>query len=170
MRDDDDAPAKVYALEDLVHTTPPGEKVEATPFGCLIMPDGTVHALTEQFSHGITLAVLYPELAQAAGYEPPDEYSRPMDYQEFELENKHRFPVVRISIGGFLSRVNISKWDQPATPEQIRAVAAYASAIGHGLNEEVHVDSGSCTLRKALKLLALSDTDMMHELYSKARS
>lgn len=157
-----DVPARPHTLADLAFTSAPGEAPKMTPYGCLVMADGTIHTLIEQFTHGMVLSLLFPEQAAAAGYGPPDEDSSVLRYQEFELDHKAVLPVVRISIGGLLGSTNISKGDEPATPAQIQAVAAYAHACGLKLSNKVHLECGECSLRQALKWLALDADSIDH--------
>ncbi len=44
-----------------------------SPHGYTVMEDGTIYTLTKQWTHGTLLAILFPDMAKKAGYEPPDE-------------------------------------------------------------------------------------------------
>jgi hypothetical protein len=162
---DEDTPPRPYALDDLAITTAPGAKPAIGPFGCIILEDGTVHTLTMQHTHGMLLTLLFPEKAKEAGYAPPDEDSSVLEYQMFELDHKRTLPVVRIATGGLLGNYNISKSDEAATTAQIQAVSAYSLGQGIKLNDEVHLDCGEVTLRKALKFLGMTDQEIFNARY-----
>jgi hypothetical protein len=53
--------------------------------GYIIDGDARVHALTERWFHGVCLAVLYPEVAQQAGYPPPT-----IEEGDVDVVNSHR--------------------------------------------------------------------------------
>lgn len=164
---DDEASARVHTIEDLAIITPPGtgQPPALGPYGCVITADGTTYTLTEQHTHGMLLALIFPDQAAAAGYAPPDTDSSVHHYQYFELDNKRTLPAVRIATGGLLNNVNVSKSDAPATDAQIQAASAYLMRYGVKLNDKIHLDCGEVTLRKALKFLSMSDEDILTARY-----
>jgi hypothetical protein len=166
MLDNDDTPARVYDLDDLAITTAPGEKPTMSPYGCWIMEDGTVHALTRQHTHGMILSLLFPDKAASVGYAPPDSDSSVFDYQRFDLDHRRGIPCVRIATGSLIGNFNINKSDAPATEAQLAAIATYARLWNVNLNDPVYLDVGVHSLRKALKMLALNDDAMARLAYA----
>ena len=162
----DDTPALVYTLATLVHTTLPGEAPVMSRYGCVIEEDGTTHSLKRQHTHGMILTVLFPDLAQAAGYAPPDEDSSVLHYQHFELDHQATLPVVRIAQGGLLGNINVSKSHAPATDAQIRAVTAYLQGVGLKPADRVHLNLGEVSFKKLQTLLALDEDAMSARMWA----
>lgn len=133
-------------------------------FGYLISSDGTTYSLTEKWRHGTVLAMLHPELARKQGYRQPDKESSEFLYQRFELDNYRQLDVVRIAFG-MMTAVAVSKGHRPATPVQVQATAACLKAAGIGMQDEVSLDYGDMTVRKALQKLEEDHTSAQpHEL------
>jgi len=121
------------------------------PFGFIITEDGTTYALRSRFYHGVLLAVLFPDVAHAQGYEPPMQGDANVYlYQRFELDNHRSLPVIRVAFG-MMTPVNVSKGDQAATPAQIAALSKVFRACGIGLNDQVATDLRDMTARSALR-------------------
>jgi hypothetical protein len=91
--------------------------LEDGPFGHIVQPDGTVWTLTEQYSHGILLAMLYPEKAAEHHYPPPVPGAHWTDYQSFEIGHGDELPTIRHSRGA----VSMGR-GCPVTPAQVGAV------------------------------------------------
>jgi hypothetical protein len=164
--EDDDADAVPYTLADLAYSTGPGEKPRIGQFGCVILSDGTTHTLRRQHTHGMLLALLFPEKAAAAGYAPPDTDSRVLHYQHFELDHQATLPAVRIATGGLLSNINVSKSHAPATAAQVASATAYLQGMGLKPADKVHLDLGEVSFRKLQSLLALDDDAMRQARYN----
>ena len=135
-----------------------GPEPAYSPYGYVITEDGTIYSLTRQYTHGVILAMLYPEEAAEAGYDPVDEDYNVFEYQAFELDNHERFPVVRIALGMMYS-FNVSKGDMPATEAQINAVTKILKCQDKSLNDTCQTDTAEMTVRKMLELLRLSGDD-----------
>lgn len=127
--------------------------------GYLVTADGTIHALRRQATHGLCLAVLFPEWCEKHGYVVPHEKSRAHDYQSLELDHARELPVVRIAFGFIMYSTNLSKGDAPCTPEQVDAVRRQLMQRGMNLNDTLQTELLDCTLRKALKWLEKDTTD-----------
>ena len=137
------------------------DNVVRSTYGYLIVPDGTIYSLSCRWTHGFLLACLFPDFAESKGFKKEDipedvDDINVFHYQRFELDNCTELPVVRIARGLSYS-FNISKGSEPATQEQITAVSAIMRSHDISLADEVALNCGLRTARKALKLLALSD-------------
>lgn len=126
-----------------------GEEPLYTPYGYVISENGTIYSLLHQFTHGVILAMLYPDIAEEQGYEAPEEGYDVFHYQQFELDNHDKFPIVRVSISlrGFL---NISKGDDCISQEQRESLVKIFSEQGVKLSQKVETDCGEMTAYKAL--------------------
>ncbi len=158
-RDDFGLKAEVIGIDAVAATTGPGETPKYSHYGYIIEADGKVHALTDQYTHGVICAILNPEIAKKHGYEPPDEDFNVYHYQRFELDHKAELPVIRISFPMFSSTNRNISTGAAACPEaQIEALRAVAKVQGWKLREKVHLcgrDSFMPTLQAAYKELAV---------------
>lgn len=129
-----------------------------SPYGYVIVEDGSVYSLTQKWTHGVILACLYPEEAEADGYPPPDEDFNVFTYQRFELDNHTRFPIVRIALGSLYS-FNVSKGDMPATPAQVQSVAKCVRMCDLSLSDTVQTEGSDMSARSMLKELEKGEGD-----------
>ena len=123
-----------------------------SPHGYTVMEDGTIYTLTKQWTHGTLLAILFPDMAKKAGYEPPDEDFNVFKYQRFELDNHDNFPVIRVAFG-MISDFAISKGRAPATKEQIAAMVKIFKEMGRKMHETVQTDIGEMSAKDFLDQL-----------------
>lgn len=124
-----------------------------SPWGYVIPPDGKVHGLMCQYTHGVIAAVLYPDLALSNGFSPPISPIHENDvfqYQAFELENgREHLPLIRVS-----GHCNISRCNAPCTPEQIEGLRKAMLEGGMKLTSKVQTDFSEMSLKKALLEMA----------------
>lgn len=121
-----------------------------TPYGYVITEDGMIHSLTKQSCHGVVLALLFPELAEANGYDAPDKDACVFHYQRFELDHSRETTVIRISFSLMGGEMNVSKGKPNATPEQVDAIIKIAKECGLGMNDKVQSDLRETTLRSLI--------------------
>lgn len=118
----------------------------------IITDDGTIYTLTRQYAHGLVCAILFPDIAKTAGFQPPAHGASSWhDYQRFELDYHESLPVIRVSHGS-----TVSTWGKGATPAQVDAYRRAMLANGLTLQDEVETDYRTMTLRAALKELGKS--------------
>lgn len=160
----DEADVEIVEYAELTDFCVAGTTPIYSAFGYLISADGTTYSLTEKWRHGTVLAMLHPELAREQGYRQPDKESSEFLYQRFELDNYRQLDAVRIAFG-MMTAVAVSKGYRPATAAQIQATAACLKAAGIGMQDEVSLDYGDMTVRKALQKLEEDHTPSQpHEL------
>jgi len=145
-------------LEKLERLCIIGAQPVYTPFGYVITDDGLIYSLTVQHTHGVIMALLYPDQALAQGYAEPDmdDYNV-FHYQRFELDNHKDFPVVRIAMG-MMYNFNISKGSGPATQLQIGAVSKILRTQDITLNDTVQTDCRETSARDMLKWLETDES------------
>lgn len=124
-----------------------------SPYGYVIMEDGTIHTLIQQWVHGMVCAMLFPDLAKESGYRQPDKESSVYHYQRFELDYHNQLPVIRIAFG-MLTPVAVSKSKKAATPAQIDAARRCLLAAGRKMNDTVSAEFRDMTVANLLKELA----------------
>lgn len=145
------APLVLLTVEDVAFV---GE-LPSFSFGHVITEDGTIYSLTTQYAHGIVCAILFPDVAKAAGFAPPARGAANVyEYQRFELDHHDALPVVRIAFG--MAGTYLSKSKKAATPEQIDAARRCLLARGMNLNDDVTTDDDDVSVRRALKDLTES--------------
>lgn len=142
--------AEYTSLDRLVTTS---TEPEYSPYGYVIMEDGTIHALTCQWVHGMVCALLFPDLAKESGYRQPDKQSSVYHYQRFELDYHRELPVIRIAFG-MMTPVAVSKSKKAATPAQIDAARRCLLVSGRKLNDTVSAEFRDMTVSALLKELA----------------
>lgn len=130
-----------------------------SPYGYVIGEDGTTYSLTQQWTHGVILALLYPEAAKEHGIGVPDEEYNVFAYQQFELDRHGSFPVIRVSFG-MVTDFAISKGEAAATPKQLQALSRIFRLQEKGLNETVQTDFREMSAREALKVLAKTEKEI----------
>ncbi len=123
-----------------------------SPYGYTIMEDGTIYSLTKQWTHGVLLAILFPEIAKEAGFEQPNEEYNVFKYQRFELDNHDKLPVVRVAFS-LITDFYISKGKGPATKEQVESMVKIFKTTGTRMNASIQTDAGEMTAGMFLKAL-----------------
>lgn len=144
------------SIDQVAQTTGPGEKPSYS-LGDIIEADGTTHALYRDHTHGVILAILFPDLAKEKGYRPPTEDYDVSLYQRFEIDNGSSMPVVRIAHSKLMETCNISKGNFVCTEAQIQAVRACLNERNIKPHDLVHTDAGELTVKKALIWLTKED-------------
>ena len=124
-----------------------------SPYGYLISEDGMIYSLTEQYTHGTLLAILFPEIAKDKGYEAPTRDFCVFEYQRFELDNQDLFPIIRISIAYCGGMLNISKGENPITDEQRASLSKVFKEQGVAMNNLVSTEMGIMTASSSLRAL-----------------
>jgi hypothetical protein len=124
---------KVLTLAD-VALIGNAKKAPYTPFGYIIDAEARVLGLTKQWCHGVVLAILYPELAAAEGYEPPTEdenrHIEVFKYQRFELDHSRTLPVIRVAQSQMIDEIMVSSSDIQPTELQLQALLAVLNLLG----------------------------------------
>ncbi len=123
-----------------------------SPFGYVVLEDGTIYSLMKQWTHGVLLAMLFPDVAKKMGYEPPDEDFNVFHYQRFELDNHDKFPVIRVAFS-LITDFYISKGKVPATKEQVESIVKIFKVTGTKMNASIQTDAGEMSVRAFLKEL-----------------
>lgn len=149
-------------------TVPSGGKITYAPFGAIISEDGTAYILTQQFSHGIICALLFPELTKECGYAAPDRDASVFEYQRFELGNQNLMPVVRVALG--ITGLNsISASVKPITDAQLMTLQALAKALGWNGRTPINTNYGGLSLQKTYNELKKDHTNDFEPEYLVAR-
>lgn len=142
------APKDYYLL-----TVEPGVRPPPSPWGYMVTPDGRVHVLLNQWSHGIVRALLYPEHALASGYRQPDMDSNVYHYQRYDLDYQREMDVVRIA-EGMMQGLNVDKGHKPCTPEQIEGARLALTNHVSDPSRTISCSYRDLTLPKLLQWLA----------------
>lgn len=142
--------AEYIPLDHLVMT---GTEPTYSPYGYVIMEDGTIHTLSVQWVHGMVCSILFPDLAKESGYRQPDKRSSVYHYQRFELDYHNSLPVIRIAFG-MMTPVCVSKSRKAATPSQIDAARRCLLVSGRKMNDTVSAEFRDMTVANLLKELA----------------
>lgn len=143
---------------DIERVTRVGPEPFYSPFGYVVAEDATIYSLTQQWTHGVILALLYPDIAEEQRIGIPGDDFDVFAYQRFELDNHERFPVIRVAFG-MVSDFAISKGKGPATEKQCQAMAKILRMQDKGLNDKVQTDLREVTVRSALKWLRTGADD-----------
>lgn len=153
--EDEDTPARLITMEEVAHTTKPPEEPPCSPWGYVVTQDGTIYSLNVQWTHGVILAMLFPDLAKEKGYAPPDRDYNVFKYQHFELDNQDEFPVVRICASRIMGTcpTSMNKGRAACTPEQLAAVRQCFKALGLRARDKINTDFADMTVPKALEAL-----------------
>jgi hypothetical protein len=147
--------SRVLTLED-VALVGDASKVPYSPYGYIIGADARIYALTERWFHGVVLAVLYPEVAEKAGYEQPVREDGDVDvfkYQRFELDHGRQVPVLRVAYSLTTGSTSVSYGEQPATDAQLEALVAAFAALGLRGNDSLTGDEEDMTVNQMVDYL-----------------
>lgn len=144
-------------IEDAAIKTLPGEEIPFGPWGHLITEDGTVYTLTRQYTHGVVMACLHPDVAEQWGYMPPVAPlwdNNVFHYQKCEHQINDMVNILRVAVGGFAYSFNVSKPRRlPTSDAQVDALRRCALRHGHKLNNLIHTSWGEVTVKTALKYM-----------------
>ncbi len=121
-----------------------------TPYGYVIGADAIIYSLLQLYGHGAVTALLYPDIALAQGYAPPDRDYDGFYYQGFELDNHRAFPIIRVAIGMMYS-FNVSKGEGLPTAKQLHALTLIMKEQDVSLSDTVQQDGLDTSARKLLK-------------------
>lgn len=145
-------------IEDACIVSTVGEQPLLSVHGYIIDNIGTVYTLTNGRSHGALLSLLYPEISRELGYVVPFgnfDKTRMTTYESFARNAKKNgfiLDCIRISRG--LTQYYVEKssgWI--ITPEQQRSLVACFKTMNFKLNDVIHTNYGTVTVRKLLTLL-----------------
>lgn len=131
VENDDEDQGRELTLSEAALCAP--GRVPYSPHGYIIDHDAKIYALTERHFHGVVLALLYPDVAQAAGYAPPRRIDGSVDvfnYQRFELDEARALQVVRIATSALTGTTYVSTGDVPPSEAQIQAVVQCLHELG----------------------------------------
>ena len=129
------------------------DKAFVSPFGYIVTADGTIYSLIKQYTHGVLLAILFPEKAKEMGYVPPDEDYDVFYYQRFELDTHDDLPVIRVAFGMLHSFAVSYGKECPTTKEQDQAMVKIFREKNIKMRDEIHTDKGDCTAGAFMKEL-----------------
>ncbi|MDO8414876.1 MAG: hypothetical protein Q7S87_01545 [Agitococcus sp.] len=124
--------------------------------GYIIDGEARVHALTERWFHGVCLAVLYPDIAQKAGYSPPTMEDGEVDvfkYQEFEHAVSYELPVLRISSSQLTGATMVSAGGHAPSDAQLEALAAVFKVMGLRANDTLTGEDTDITVTQFVESL-----------------
>lgn len=146
-------PAPLGDMERFVLRSAPGEKPRHSPYGYLVLADGTVLSMCERWWHGVLLTLLFPDFAREKGYEPPtgsddlDEKGGAHHYQRFELDYARELPVIRVALG-VLGPTNVDVGPNITPPQREALGRVLRDAVGLRARDEVCTQSCDMTLAK----------------------
>lgn len=148
---------RLVTLDELtIPCRPDTDKATYSPYGYVVAEDGTLYSLTERWTHGIVLALLYPQQALAAGYEPPVREDGDLDvfrYQGFDLDHGSTFRVIRIAASQLTDSVSVSRGDLPPSLSQVEAVAKAFAAMGLRAKDTLTGETDDLTVAEFLEEL-----------------
>lgn len=124
--------ARDITLEEIT-TKGNADKAPYSLYGYVITADGTIYGMHERWTHGIILALLYPDLAKANGFETPQRDEGDLDvfrYQQFELDHGYDLPIIRVALSQLLGGTVVSTGSQAPTNAQISALLAALAEQG----------------------------------------
>lgn len=127
-----------------------GDEPVYSPFGYIIGEDGKIYSLTQQWCHGVILAILFPDLAKEKGFDIPDENYSVFEYQSFELDNQKQLPAIRVS-KGMMTSFTISAGDRLLTQKQITALSKILKVEDISLSDPIETHKGRMSARKFIK-------------------
>lgn len=143
-------------LERMTEVAEPGTDPTPSQYGYVIDKDGRIYSMVYRFTHGVILALLYPELAEKHGMSAPVGPVDELDvraYQGFEHDVSHELPNIRIAHSFLSGGVYISKGKFPATNAQIDSVRRALLACGYSLRDTLTGEEGDQTIGQFLNFL-----------------
>lgn len=126
-------------LERISTVCPLGGRIAYSEWGYCINSDGTVYSLGYRFYHGVVLALLYPDALKAHRSNriieelvmPDDrEDISVFDFQDFELSQHGKLPVIRICGSRLMSEPSFDFPKAGCTIQQIEALRRVLKLMG----------------------------------------
>lgn len=153
--------------------------VKYSTYGYMVKDDGTVYALTHYATHGLVLALLYPEVYEpwytdALVTPPPDRtsgsipetlYPEDMDsvnkyfYQDFEFAKGGSLPCIRISGYRVLGYPSVDRGSSPATEAQLESVRAIFATCGFGQQTRIETNRREMPIKQMWEFLTSDNSD-----------
>lgn len=127
-----------------------GDEPTYSPYGYVIGEDGKIYSLTQQWCHGVILAILFPDLAKEKGFDIPDEDYNVFEYQSFELDNQEILPAVRVS-KGMMTSFTVSSGNTLWSQKQVTAFTKILKTDDISLSEQIETHKGRMSARKFIK-------------------
>jgi hypothetical protein len=143
-------------LDDLVVTTEPGNDPTPSPYGYVIDADGRIHSMMNRYTHGVIIAVLYPDVAAKHGIPAPTGRPKDLDlraYQNFEHEVSNELPILRIAGSMLGDFIMVSDSRHAATNVQIDSVRRALKASDRDLRDTLTGEEGDQTVGEFLDYL-----------------
>ena len=140
-------------LERIVVTAEPGTDPTPSAYGFVIDKDGRMHSLIYRWTHGVVVALLYPEVAEKNGVPAP---AGPIDeldvfaYQRFEHDVSHDLPIIRVATSQLTNFVGVSKGSFALTNTQIDSVRRALKALNRGLRDTLSGEDEDSTVAELL--------------------
>lgn len=139
---------KLVELKDIAVVA---DSPQYNPNGYVICEDGMICSLLFKHIHGVILAILYPSLAQKAGYLPPTKGYDAYHYQRFEIDNSYDTGIIRVSCP--YGVLNISRGGVPMNKMQNLSLSKIFKVHGVRMGDEVETDYSTMTAMQAIKKL-----------------
>jgi hypothetical protein len=144
---------KLISIERIAVIGEPGADPTPSPYGFVIDKDGRIYSQLKRYTHGVIIALLYPELAvkhnTPAPAGPVDELNLRF-YQDFEHEVSSELPIVRIALSYFDDFIVVSKGKGALTNVQIDSVRRSLKACNRGLRDTLTGEEGDMTVGQFL--------------------
>jgi len=144
-------------LDRVTLITKPPAKPAYSPWGYVIVKDGSTYALLHQWWHGVVLALLFPKEAEEQGFVVPFKPwvgdVNPHEYQRFELDNHTSLPAIRVCPSRALGPPSIDRGLGPASPEQIDALRLVVKLLGLKGDDEIALDHKDVSLKRVWEYL-----------------
>jgi len=157
--------AKAAADTRLAECTMCTDPPTYSPYGYIIDADGKVYSLTRQYYHGVVCALLYPAIAEERDIVVPADPNKinVYDYQAFEHDEAYRIPAIRISTGGLLGGIYVSKGIAPATEAQMESLRNTFKVMGLKARSKVAEDDGDFDVANCLQRMTSTDDYLQPE-------
>lgn len=158
-------------IERAAEMSKPPQKPIYSPFGYVIQPDGTTYALVQRWTHGLILALLYPELAAKFTERELDLDVSLGDvnvfaFQAFELAHHGEMPVIRICDGRMAGPPSIDLPPNACTPEQKEALRLALDVLCYDSRTEINTDMLDMPVSKLQPLLDMTKAERMAHLFT----
>lgn len=174
----------MLTLKDVAKITQPGEPPLYTQHGYVVAEDGTTYSLYHPFTHGLVLAMLYPDLLSKFRSTRYDSYmyyaSDDVDgdnpershelriphtradlivshFQDFELTVHGELPVIRVCPGRMMGHPSIDLNPKGCTPAQRTAVQAIIKVMGWSARTIVSTDHCDIRIKDLADVMAGAD-------------
>lgn len=164
-------------IDEVTLRTAPPDVPMHSPYGYIITPSGVTFALMKQWTHGLILALLYPDAANEYNKtaELPFEWPESRDdidvmaFQRFELTCAKDLHCIRICASRLLSPTSVDLPVGACTPEQIEAMRlALRKGLGMKDADTVSMDHFDTTVKRLFETPHL-DAEARLEVNYRAR-